>query len=67
MKLAAPMIGGRRSASASVFNEGVSVPQADWDRITARNPALVSKDVTEKSEAMRKAILQGELRDYRRR
>lgn len=69
MKLAAPYVAkaGGRNKSASVFNEGVSVPQRDWDAITARNPALVSKDKAEKAEATKKAILQGELAKYRRR
>jgi hypothetical protein len=69
VKLACPYVSksGGRSKSASVFNEGVQVPQGQWDAITARNPALVSKDAQERTEATRKAILGGELAKYRRR
>jgi hypothetical protein len=69
-RLAAPAISrsGGRSKAASAFNEGVSVPQKDWAALTARNPALVSKDAKERYEATRKAIAPGgELAKYRRR
>ena len=69
MKLAAPMIsktGGRNKAS-SVFNEGVSVPQAAWDAAVKRNPALESKDKLERAEATKQSILKGELANYRKR
>jgi hypothetical protein len=69
VKLAAPYVSrsGGRSKSASAFNEGVSVPQKDWDRLTAANPALASRNHAERTEATRKAMLTGELAKYRRR
>jgi hypothetical protein len=68
-KLAAPYVSrsGGRSKSASAFNEGVQVPQAEFDKLAKANPALVSRDPSEKNEAMKKAILHGELAQYRRR
>lgn len=67
-KLAAPMIArGTRDVSRSPFNEGVSVPQADWDRLAAKNPALNSRDRKERSEAITREILKGDLAKYRRR
>ena len=69
-KLAAPFVsrrGGGRSATASVFNEGVQVPNADWARAVAVNPALESTDKVERAEATRKEILSGSLAKYRRR
>lgn len=67
-RLAAPMIAkGSRSLQRSAFNEGVQVPQKDFDEIAARKPALKSKDRLERSEAMTKEILTGELKKYRRR
>lgn len=69
MKLAAPYVsrGGRRSKAASPFNEGISVPQAEWDSAAARNPALNSRDRLERSEAIARETLHGELAKYRRR
>ena len=69
MKLAAPYVarGGGRSKASSAFNEGVSVPEAEWARITAKNPALESKNKAERAEATKKAILTGELAKFRRR
>lgn len=67
-RLASPMVSRRAARSTDTpFNEGVSVPRADWDRLAARNPALASKDPREKAEAVRKEILHGELAKYRRR
>jgi len=69
-KLAAPFVsrrGGGRSAAASVFNEGIQVPNADWQREVAKNPALESKDKAERAEATRASILGGSLAKYRRR
>jgi hypothetical protein len=69
-KLAAPYVsrrGGGRSAAASVFNEGVQVPEADWARAVAANPGLESKDKAERAETTRKEILTGSLAKYRRR
>ena len=68
-KLAAPYVsrGGGRRKSASVFNEGVQVPQAEWDRIAKRNPAIASKDNAERYEATKKEMLHGELAKFRRR
>lgn len=68
-KLAAPYVarGSGRSASRSAFNEGVQVPQAEWNRMVQANPALASKDKAEKYDATKKAILHGELAKYRRR
>jgi hypothetical protein len=68
MKLACPSI-SRASSNAreTVFNEGVSVPPKDWAALTAKNPALVSKDKGEQYEATRKAMLHGELAKYRGR
>lgn len=68
MKLAAPYVArGSRQTSRSPFNEGVSVPQKDWDAIAKRKPALNSKNRKERSEAIQKEILGGELAKYRRR
>lgn len=68
-KLACPYVsrmnGGR--ASASVFNEGISVPKKDWDAEVKKNPALGSTDRKEQSEATTKSILTGSLAKYRRR
>ena len=69
MKLAAPYVsksGGRNKAS-SAFNEGISVPQAEWDKAVKRNPALESKNKAERTEATRKAIQGGELAKFRQR
>jgi len=70
-RLAAPYIakgtGGKRGLSSSPFNEGVSVPQADFDKAAAKNPALKSKDRLERSDALKKEILSGNLAKYRRR
>lgn len=68
-KLAAPMISriATRSKADSVFNEGISVPQAEWKEAVKRNPALDSKNKQERAEATKKAILGGELAKYRRR
>ncbi len=70
-KLAAPYVskgtGGRRGLSHNPFNEGVSVPRDEWDRAARKNPALNSKDRHERSEAVTKSILGGELAAYRRR
>ncbi len=69
MKLAAPMISrsGGRTPSASAFNEGVQLTQAQWAREVQKNPALESKDRKERSEATKKSILTGSLAKYRRR
>ena len=69
MKLAAPYVSksGGRSKSASVFNEGVSVPQAEWNKAVKANPALDSKDKFERADATKKAILSGELAKFRQR
>ena len=69
-KLAAPFVarsagGGRKARSA--FNEGVSVPRAEWDKLAARDPALNSRDKGERTEAVRKSMLGGELAKFRRR
>ncbi len=69
-KLAAPFVarsagGGRKARSA--FNEGVQVPQAEWDKLAAQNPALNSKNKAERTEAVRKSMLSGELAKFRRR
>jgi hypothetical protein len=68
-KLACPYVSrsGARFKASSAFNEGVQVPQAEFDRLAAKNPALVSKDKAEKYEATKKAILHGELAKFRRR
>lgn len=69
MKLAAPYVsrsGGRRK-TASVFNEGISVPKDAWAKEVARNPALESKNKVERAEATKAAILTGSLAKYRRR
>ncbi len=65
-KLAAPMI-ARAGRLSSPFNEGISVSQADWAREAKANPALNSKDRQERSEAIRKEVLGGSLKKYRRR
>ena len=70
MKLACPYVarsGAGRRISASVFNEGVSVPADAWAREVKANPALASSDHKEASEAKRKSILTGELKKYRQR
>jgi hypothetical protein len=70
MKLACPYVsrrGGGRSATASVINEGIQVPQDAWQREVAKNPALESTNKAERAEATKKAILGGELAKYRRR
>jgi hypothetical protein len=57
-----------KRARGTVFKEGISVPQADWDKLAARNPALNSSDKREKNEAMIKGLKPGgELTPYRRR
>ncbi len=68
-KLAAPYVsrGGGRSKASSAFNEGIAVPQKDWDEIAKRKPVLNSKDRKERSEAITHEILKGELAKYRRR
>jgi len=70
-KLAAPYLakgtGGRRGLSSSPFNEGVSVPRADWDRLARDNPALESRDRKERSAAIEAEVLGGALAPYRRR
>ena len=69
-KLAAPFVsrqGAGRSASRSVFNEGISVPHEQWQQEVAKNPALESKNKAERAEATQKAILSGSLAKYRRR
>ena len=68
-KLAAPMIAKatRSGRSASPYNEGVSVPQAEWDKVARKNPAINSKNVQERGEAVRKEILKGDLAKFRRR
>ena len=43
------------------------MPQKDWDDIASRKPALNSKDRKERSEAVTREILNGELAKYRRR
>lgn len=66
--LACPAVSrGTSSVTSSVFNEGVQVPQADWDALTRTNPALASKDNTERYEATKASILTGDLAKYRRR
>lgn len=66
--LSAPMIGrGGLNPSRSAFNEGVSVPRAEWQKLAARNPALDSADRKERSEAITREILSGSLAPYRRR
>ena len=69
MNLACPAVSrtGGTSKSGSAFNEGVSVPQRDWDAIVKRNPALTSQNKLERAEATKKAVLHGELAKYRRR
>ena len=69
MKLAAPYVarGGGRHKSSSPFNEGVQVPQGDWDALAKKNPALNSSNRKERSEAITKEILTGDLKKYRRR
>lgn len=70
MALACPYVSrGSARTTKTPFNEGVSVPKEDWARLVAKNPALASKDATEKAEAVKKAMTApgGELRDYRRR
>lgn len=67
-RLASPMVSRRGARSPDTpFDEGVSVPKADWDRLAARNPALASRDPREKAEAVRREVLHGELAKYRRR
>jgi len=67
-KLACPYVSrGAGLRSRSAFSEGVQVPQKDWDALTAKNPALASKDNGERYEATKKAMLHGELAKYRRR
>ena len=70
-KLAAPYVargsGGRRGLSSTPFNEGVQVPQAEFDKAAAKNPALKSKNRLERSEALKKEILKGDLAKFRRR
>ncbi len=67
-KLAAPYVArGGRATTKSAFNEGVQVPQKDFDEIAKRKPALKSNNRLERSEAMKKEILTGELAKYRRR
>ncbi len=67
-KLAAPMVSrGTRATARSVFNEGIQVPKADWQRETAANPDLTSKDPDTRNRAMKKAITEGALAKYRRR
>ncbi len=67
-KLAAPYIAkGTKRTTASPFNEGVSVPQAEFDKVAEKNPALKSKDRKERSEALTKEILKGDLAKFRRR
>lgn len=66
-KLAAPYLAkGSRATTRSAFNEGIQVPKAKFDKIAANNPALNSKDRLERSEAMKKEILTGELAKFRR-
>jgi hypothetical protein len=69
-KLAAPYVakgtGGKRGLS-SPFNEGISVPQAAFNKAAAKNPALNSKDRQERSEAIKKEVLKGDLAKFRRR
>lgn len=58
---------GSKRTTQSAFNEGVQVPQKDYDEIAKRKPALKSADRLERSEALKKEILTGELAKYRRR
>ena len=68
-KLACPFVSrsGGRSKSASVFNEGISVPKEAWAKEVAANPALESRNSKERAEATKKAILGGSLAKYRKR
>jgi hypothetical protein len=68
-KLCSPMISrASKQARETVFKEGVSVPQKDWDALLSRNPALGSADKHEKTEATVRALKPGgELTPYRRR
>lgn len=59
--------GSGRALMSSPFNEGISVPPAEWAREVAANPALASRDRKERSEAISKAILGGSLAKYRGR
>ncbi|SFL44742.1 hypothetical protein [Shimia aestuarii] len=56
---------GSRALTRTAFNEGVQVPNAEFDKLAAKNPALKSKNRQERSEALKKEILTGELQKYR--
>ena len=67
-KLAAPHVSRRWGLSKDTpFNEGVQVPQADFDRLADKKPALKSKNSLECSEALTKEILHSDLAHYQRR
>ncbi len=67
-KLSAPFVSRRGGRSKDTpFNEGVQVPQAEFDRLAEKNPALKSKNRLERSEALTKEIKHGELAKFRRR
>jgi hypothetical protein len=59
--------GSHRALSGSVFNEGVSVPRADWAGEVRQDPALASPDKHERFQAVKRSILSGSLAKYRRR
>lgn len=59
--------GSSRALASSPFNEGISVPRDDWAEQMRRNPALGSSDARERSEAITKSVLSGDLAKYRRR
>ena len=61
-KLAAPFVSRRGAASKDTpFNEGIQVPQADFDKLARVKPALKSSNRLERSEAMTREILHGHL------
>lgn len=61
-KLAAPFVSRRSLREGTTpFNEGVQVPQADFDKLALRKPALKSTERLERSEALTKEILHGDL------
>ncbi len=59
--------GSARALSSSPFNEGISVPKDAWAREVAKDPALGSRDRAERSEAITRSILTGDLAKYRGR
>ena len=67
-KLAVPNVSRRWGLSKDTpFNEGVQVPQADFERLADKKPALKSKNSLECSEALTKEILHSDLAHYQRR